>query len=170
MPVLRHGSDLMLFVYRDGELPSTLGHRSAMNSGRSRMSRRSSPSFAARVSSETLRVAAWVVSLRVKGLAMAKALVADELWEMVAPLLPPEPQSPREDLPQEMGCGSAMTCCVGYATGSKQECGTSCTTSSWRSCTGLTIQANSRFPTTLLTPWRRMGPRRPEARHRRSSG
>ena len=66
---------------------------------------------------------------------MAKALVSDELWEMIEPLLPPEPPKPKggrpripnrkaltgvlfvlkmgipwEDLPQEMGCGSGMTC------------------------------------------------------------
>jgi transposase len=66
---------------------------------------------------------------------MAKTLVSDELWEQIAPLLPPEPAKPKggrprvparqvlagilfvlktgipwEDLPQEMGCGSGMTC------------------------------------------------------------
>ena len=66
---------------------------------------------------------------------MAKALVSDELWEVVAPLLPREPPKPKggrpriddrkaltgvlfvlktgipwEDLPQEIGCGSGMTC------------------------------------------------------------
>ena len=66
---------------------------------------------------------------------MAKALVSDELWEQIEPLLPPEPPKPKggrpripdrqvltgvlfvlktgipwEDLPQEMGCGSGMTC------------------------------------------------------------
>ena len=66
---------------------------------------------------------------------MAKPLVPDELWELLAPLLPPEPPKPRggrprvpnraaligilfvlksgipwEMLPQEMGCGSGMTC------------------------------------------------------------
>ena len=66
---------------------------------------------------------------------MAKTLVSDELWEVVEPLLPPEPPKPKgrrpriadrkaltgvlfvlktgipwEDLPQEMGCGSGMTC------------------------------------------------------------
>ena len=68
---------------------------------------------------------------------MAKVLVPDELWEMVKPLLPPPPRRrfrypgrkrvedrkclagilfvlktgiPWEDLPQEMGCGSGMTC------------------------------------------------------------
>ena len=68
---------------------------------------------------------------------MAKPLVDDELWDMVAPLLPPpkprrwrfpgrKPMDnrkalcgilfvlktglPWEDLPQEMGCGSGMTC------------------------------------------------------------
>ena len=67
---------------------------------------------------------------------MAKELVSDELWEAIEPLLPPEPPKPKgarprvpdraaliglvfvlksaipwERLPQEMGCGSAMTCC-----------------------------------------------------------
>jgi transposase len=68
---------------------------------------------------------------------MAKPVVSDELWAVVAPLLPPHrPTNPRklgrrrlpdragltgivfvlktgsqwEDLPQEMGCGSGMTC------------------------------------------------------------
>ena len=67
---------------------------------------------------------------------MAKPLVDDELWEVIEPLLPPPPQRPRgrgrprvsdraaltgilfvlrsgipwEMLPQEMGCGSGMTC------------------------------------------------------------
>jgi transposase len=66
---------------------------------------------------------------------MAKPLVSDELWAVVAPLLPPEPPKPKggrprisdraaltgiifvlrtgipwEMLPQELGCGSGMTC------------------------------------------------------------
>jgi transposase len=66
---------------------------------------------------------------------MAKELVTDELWETIDPLLPPEPPKPQggrpriddraaltgivfvlksgipwEMLPQEMGCGSGMTC------------------------------------------------------------
>jgi transposase len=66
---------------------------------------------------------------------MAKAIVSDELWKVVEPLLPPEPPKPKggrprlsdraaltgiifvlrtgipwELLPQEMGCGSGMTC------------------------------------------------------------
>ena len=66
---------------------------------------------------------------------MANVLVTDELWEIVAPLLPKEPPKtkggrprlsdraaltgiilvlrtgiPWEWLPQEMGCGSGMTC------------------------------------------------------------
>src|SRR5438876_10467327 len=68
---------------------------------------------------------------------MAKPLVSDELWEILQPLLPPpKPRRrhhpgrkplddrkaltgilfvlktgiPWEDLPQEMGCGSGMTC------------------------------------------------------------
>jgi transposase len=66
---------------------------------------------------------------------MAKPLVSDELWEVIKPLLPPEPPKPKggrprlpdrvaltgilfvlrsgipwEMLPQEMGCGSGMTC------------------------------------------------------------
>ena len=66
---------------------------------------------------------------------MSKPLVSDELWAIVAPLLPPEPPKPKggrprvsdraalagiifvlksgipwEMLPQEMGCGSGMTC------------------------------------------------------------
>jgi transposase len=66
---------------------------------------------------------------------MAKELVTDELWEIVEPLLPEEPPKPKggrprldvraaltgivfvlksgipwEMLPQEMGCGSGVTC------------------------------------------------------------
>jgi transposase len=66
---------------------------------------------------------------------MAKPLLSDALWSEIAPLLPPEPAKPRggrprlndraaltgilfvlktgvpwEYLPQEMGCGSGMTC------------------------------------------------------------
>lgn len=66
---------------------------------------------------------------------MATPLVSDDLWAVVAPLLPPEPPKPKggrprvpdracltgivfvlksglpwEMLPQEMGCGSGMTC------------------------------------------------------------
>ena len=68
---------------------------------------------------------------------MAKPLLSDELWEIIQPLLPPpKPRRyrspgrkpinnrkaltgilfvlktgiPWEDLPQEMGCGSGMTC------------------------------------------------------------
>lgn len=66
---------------------------------------------------------------------MAKPLVSDQLWEAIEPLLPPEPPKPNggrprvpdravltgilfvlksgipwEMLPQEMGCGSGMTC------------------------------------------------------------
>jgi transposase len=67
---------------------------------------------------------------------MAKRLLTDDLWEVIAPLLPAEPAKPKggrpraitnraaltgilfvlrtgipwELLPQEMGCGSGMTC------------------------------------------------------------
>ena len=66
---------------------------------------------------------------------MAKELVTDDLWEIIEPLLPPEPPRPKggrprvpdraaltgiifvlksgipwEMLPQEMGCGSGSTC------------------------------------------------------------
>jgi transposase len=66
---------------------------------------------------------------------MAKPLVSDELWDLIEPLLPPEPPKPNggrprvpdraaltgiifvlksgipwELLPQEMGCGSGVTC------------------------------------------------------------
>lgn len=66
---------------------------------------------------------------------MAKPLLSDELWEVIKPLLPPEPPKPLggrprvpdraaltgilfvlksgipwEMLPQEMGCGCGMTC------------------------------------------------------------
>jgi transposase len=66
---------------------------------------------------------------------MSKPLVTDELWAVIEPLLPPEPPKPKggrprinnraaltgivfvlksgipwEMLPQELGCGSGMTC------------------------------------------------------------
>jgi transposase len=66
---------------------------------------------------------------------MGKELVSDELWEVIEPLLPPEPPKPKggrpriddraaltgiifvlksgipwEVLPKEMGCGSGSTC------------------------------------------------------------
>lgn len=66
---------------------------------------------------------------------MSKPLVSDDLWAIVAPLLPAEPPKPKggrprvpdracltgiifvlktgigwEDLPMEMGCGSGVTC------------------------------------------------------------
>src|ERR671927_1282951 len=66
---------------------------------------------------------------------MSKPLVSDALWEIIEPLLPPEPPKPKggrprvsdraaltgilfvlksgipwEMLPQEMGCGSGVTC------------------------------------------------------------
>ena len=66
---------------------------------------------------------------------MAKQLITDELWVVIKPLLPPEPEKLRggrprvlnrdvlrgilfvlstgllwEYLPPEMGCGSGMTC------------------------------------------------------------
>src|SRR5690348_13058210 len=66
---------------------------------------------------------------------MNKRLVPDELWALIEPLLPPEPPKPKggrprvpdravltgiilvlktgmpwEMLPQEMGCGSGVTC------------------------------------------------------------
>lgn len=66
---------------------------------------------------------------------MSKSLVPDDLWAIVKPLLPPEPPKPKggrprvpdraaltgivfvlttgipwEMLPQEMGCGSGVTC------------------------------------------------------------
>lgn len=66
---------------------------------------------------------------------MAKPLLTDELWERIKPHIPPEPPKPKggrpriadraaltgilfvlktgtpwEYLPQEMGCGSGMTC------------------------------------------------------------
>src|SRR5947208_6193697 len=66
---------------------------------------------------------------------MAKPLLPDQLWELIQPLIPPHPPQPKggrpwldprkvltgiifvlktgipwEDLPQEMGCGSGMSC------------------------------------------------------------
>ncbi len=73
---------------------------------------------------------------------MAKKLVTDELWEVIEPLLPEEPPKPKggrprigeravltsilfvlktgipwEMLPQEMGCGSGMTCSLAASEG-----------------------------------------------------
>ena len=88
---------------------------------------------------------------------MAKELVSDELWEIVEPLLPDEPPKPEggrpriddraaltgilfvlksgipwEMLPQEMGCGSGVTCSGdAYASGTRLEYGRSCIESSW---------------------------------------
>ena len=87
---------------------------------------------------------------------MAKPLVSDEFWALVAPLLPPEPPKPKggrprlsdraaltgiifvlksgiawELLPQELGCGSGMTCWRRCVTGRKQACGTGCTRRCW---------------------------------------
>ncbi|BBL78489.1 hypothetical protein Rxycam_00067 [Rubrobacter xylanophilus DSM 9941] len=87
---------------------------------------------------------------------MAKKLVTDELWEVIEPLLPQEPPKPRggrpriddraaltgilfvlksgipwEMLPQEMGCGSGMTCFSDASrNGKKRACGNSCIGSS----------------------------------------
>ena len=91
---------------------------------------------------------------------MPKHLVSDELWEQIEPVLPPEPPKPKggrpriadrqvltgilfvlktgipwEDLPQEMGCGSGMTCwrpdSVG---GTKERCGSACIGYFWTGC------------------------------------
>jgi transposase len=76
---------------------------------------------------------------------MSKPLVTDTLWAVVEPLLPPEPPKPKggrprvpdraaltgilfvlqsgipwEMLPQEMGCGSGMTCWRRLRTGSRR--------------------------------------------------
>jgi transposase len=73
---------------------------------------------------------------------MSKPLVSDALWEIIQPLLPPEPPKPKggrprvpdraaltgiifvlksgipwEMLPQEMGCGSGVTCWLGCGSG-----------------------------------------------------
>src|SRR5688572_17656574 len=86
---------------------------------------------------------------------MAKELVTDELWETIEPLLPPEPPKPQggrpriddraaltgivfvlksgipwEMLPQEMGCGSGMTCWRRLKeNGKRLGCGKGCTLS-----------------------------------------
>src|SRR5215212_2695977 len=83
---------------------------------------------------------------------MAKELVTDELWETIEPLLPPEPPKPQggrpriddraaltgivfvlksgipwEMLPQEMGCGSGMSCSgEALRNGTRQGCGSGC--------------------------------------------
>jgi transposase len=88
---------------------------------------------------------------------MAKELVSDELWEIIEPLLPPEPPKPEggrprvddraaltgiifvlksgipwEMLPKEMGCGSGVTCWRRLAgVANKQVCGGGCTGCSW---------------------------------------
>jgi transposase len=88
---------------------------------------------------------------------MAKELVTDELWEAIEPLLPKEPAKPKggrpriddrqaltgiifvlksgipwEMLPQEMGCGSGMTCSgVASRSGKWRACGKGCIGSYW---------------------------------------
>lgn len=88
---------------------------------------------------------------------MAKALVTNELWEVIEALLPQEPPKPKggrpripdraaltgilfvlksgipwEMLPQEMGCGSGMTCSGGaWRSGTRPGCGSACTGCSW---------------------------------------
>src|SRR3712207_2395707 len=79
----------------------------------------------------------WTDPFAVGGAVMARPLLPDDLWELIAPLLPPpKPRRHRypgrkpiddrkaltgilfvlktginwEDLPQEMGCGCGMTC------------------------------------------------------------
>jgi transposase len=88
---------------------------------------------------------------------MAKELVSDELWKTIEPLLPDEPPKPKggrprvdnrsalagiifvlksgipwEMLPQEMVCGSGVTCSGdAYASGKRPGCGRGCTKSFW---------------------------------------
>src|SRR5215213_6420669 len=88
---------------------------------------------------------------------MAKPLVSDELWEVIEPLLPEEPPKPNggrpriddraaltgilfvlksgipwEMLPQEMGCGSGMTCSGDASrSGTRRGCGSGCIGGSW---------------------------------------
>jgi transposase len=83
---------------------------------------------------------------------MAKELVSDELWEVIEPLLPEEPPKPKggrprvddgaalsgiifvlksgipwEMLPQEMGCGSGVTCSGDASrSGKRRACGNAC--------------------------------------------
>ena len=82
---------------------------------------------------------------------MAKLLVTDELWEVIEPLLPEEPPKPKggrprvpdratltgilfvlktgipwELLPQEMGCGSGMTCWRRLEEWHEAGCGSAC--------------------------------------------
>ena len=79
---------------------------------------------------------------------MSTPLLPDALWNVIQPLLPPSPRRPKggrprlrdracltgillvlrsgipwEMLPQELGCGSGMTCCGGYATGKRRASG-----------------------------------------------
>jgi|SRR5215203_6116510 transposase len=100
---------------------------------------------------------------------MAKKLVTDELWEVIEPLLPEEPPKPNggrpriddraaltgilfvlksgipwKMLPQEMGCGSGMTCWQEYS--GSTDCGTS---SSWPEAPAISGQCcatSRRFP------------------------
>jgi transposase len=87
---------------------------------------------------------------------MAKPILSDELWEIIEPLLLPEPAKPKggrprvpnraaltgiifvlktglpwEYLPPEMGCGSGITCCEDCETGNKPVCERSSTKCCW---------------------------------------
>ena len=87
---------------------------------------------------------------------MAKTLVPDDLWAVIAPLLPPARPRPKggrppipdraaltgilfvlrtglpwEYLPQEMGCGSGSRAGAACATGRRPGCGRACTVLFW---------------------------------------
>ena len=106
---------------------------------------------------------------------MAKELVSDELWAVIEPLLPPDPPRPKggrrrlpnrqvltgilfvlrtgipwEMLPQEMGCGSGMTCWRRLRPSRGTCCFLAGTLSTGRTATSPTRRAGRLWATTAM--------------------